>query len=94
MEDAIQDHHKNSDPIELPLPDGSALCVTELIKSIDLMLQLLGITNVQVSQKHCFDLKYKSTVSAKDQARKSMPFTDQMFGDNIKEDHATTIKNY
>ena len=45
-DDAIQDHHKNSDPVELPLPDGSALCVTELIKSMDLTLQLLGIANV------------------------------------------------
>ena len=43
----IQDQHKNSDPVELPLPDGSALCVSELIKSLDLALQLLGIANVQ-----------------------------------------------
>ena len=91
---SIQDHHKNSDPVELPLPDGSALCVSELIKSLDLALQLLGIANVQVSQKHRFDLKYKLAISAKDLAGKSMPFTDQMFGDNIKEDHANAIKNY
>ena len=93
-EDAVQDHHKNSDPVELPLLDGSALCVSELIKSLDLALQLLGIANVQVSQKHRFDLKYKLVVSATDLAGKSMPFTDQMFGDNIKEDHANAIKNY
>ena len=91
---SIQDHNKNSDPVELPLPDGSALCVSELIKSLDLGLQLLGIANVQVSQKRRFDLKYKLAVSARDLAGKSMPFTDQMFGDNIKEDHANAIKNY
>ena len=93
-EDVVQDHHKNSDPVELPLPDGSALCVTELVKSLDLALQLFGIANVQVSQKRRFDLKYILATSAKDLAGKSMPFTDQMFGDNIKEDHANAIKNY
>ena len=75
-------------------PCPTALCITELIKSLDLALQLFGIANVQVSQKRRFDLKYKLATSAKDLAGKSMPFTDQMFGDNIKEDHANAIKNY
>ena len=40
------------------------------------------------------DLKTKLAISAQDLACKSQPFTDFMFGDNIKEDHATAIKNY
>ena len=93
-ETVLQDEYKDPGPVHIPLPDGSKFPLTECIQNLDLALQLLGIANVQISQKRRYDLCYKLAISAKDLAGKSQPFTGNMFGDNIKEDHAEAIKNY
>ena len=92
---AVQAHQKDSNlNVELTLPDGSTFKLSECIAQLTLGLKLLGIGNVQISQKRRLDLKYKLALSARELAGKSQPFTSQLFGDNIKEDHATAIKNY
>ena len=50
-ESKIQEFEKHQNSVNLPLPDGSVLPVTEIVGWLDLALQLLGIANVQISQK-------------------------------------------
>ena len=93
-ESKIQEFEKHQNSVNLPLPDGSVLPVTEIVGWLDLALQLLGIANIQISQKRRLDLRYKLAISAKDLANHSQPFTDFLFGNNIKDDHASAIKNF
>ena len=67
-----------------------SLNVTELVQNLDQALQILGMTTTQIVQKRRLDLKFKLSTDCKDLARKSMPFTDLMFGDNIK---ASALEN-
>ena len=71
----------------LVLPDRQAdpLNITAIRKALDLSLQILGMANAQLVTSRKMSLKNHLHKDFHDLCDKKRPFSDKMFGDNIKQ---------
>ena len=67
------------------MTDNLSLDLTEAVKNLDTVLNILGMANSQVIQKQKMDLRFKFAWDRHNLAGRSFPFTDFLFGDNLKE---------
>ena len=64
---------------------------SEICRSMELGLKILGICHVQVVQKRRLDLQYLLAPSAKELALEKQPITDFMFGDDMQQAHKDVL---
>ena len=86
------DNYDADQNVVLDLSRDISLDLTATITKIDQCLGMLGMANSQVVQKRRMDLTYKLAWDCKELSRRNRPFTDFLFGDNMKESAVETRK--
>ena len=74
-----------TDNVIIDLTSEHTIDLTKIITQLNSSLNLLGMATSQIVQKRRTDLKYKLAWDCKDLASNRKPFTDFLFGDNMKE---------
>ena len=74
----------DEEDVVVQLSDEYSLNITNTVRKLDSSLKILGIATSQIVQKRRLDLKYKLAYDCKGLAKRSRPFTDFLFGDDMK----------
>ena len=82
----LKDQNKTTDDGDavLPLPGGTTLNISELRKLLDLSLKIFGMANAQLVSTRKQNLKSYLHSDYQDLCDRKRPFTDFMFGTNLK----------
>ena len=83
VRNTLSDDVKNKNII-IHMTDDLSLDLTEVIKNLDTAPNIIGMASSQMVQNKKMDLRFKFAWDCHNLVGRSVPFTDFLFGDNLK----------